>query len=398
MAALLGRFRVIDRAQGQEDRGERLAGLVVELSREPAALQLLRGNRTPKRVALDAARRINRNRSALRVVLGELQIVRAETLLRVNPTRGDDDAERPVAGDERNHDSCLCTDPRDEPFVGDGEIGVELHNLAPSGDEYAGGTTGGVERHADERAVARGRNLEQARFTRKRNGNDPCAEQLAQIARDEVEQARQLDLSRQSRGDLIQRFELARATRRRFVEPRVLDRNRRLRREQRDNVLVALGEVAATDPLSEVEIAVRDAAQQDRDAEERVHRRMIRRYADRTRVGGEVVQPERSRVPHEHAEDPATARQHADRSAILVADSVRDELLELGPLRIEDPERRVPGAGQLGSSGDEQRQQSLQIELGAQRNPSLDQRAFTPSRIFSRISHRAILPRPIVTR
>ena len=51
-----------------------------------------------------------------------------------------------------------------------------------------------------------------------------------------------------------------------------------------DELLVLVGEVLAALLLGQVEVAVGDAAQQDRHAEERAHRRMVRREPDRARV------------------------------------------------------------------------------------------------------------------
>ena len=120
-------------------------------------------------------------------------------------------------------------------------------------------------------------------------------EQLAQPAGDEVEQPVEVGLGRERVADLVQRLELARPAGRRLVEARVLDRDRRLAREQLDELLVLLGEVLAAGLLGQVEVAVGDAAQMDRHAEEGAHRRVVRREADRARILGEVVEPQRRR-------------------------------------------------------------------------------------------------------
>jgi len=116
---------------------------------------------------------------------------------------------------------------------------------------------------------------------------------------------------------------------------------------------------------------------------------MVRRHPDRARIGSEVVQPDRTGVADQDAEDATTARQGADRRALRLVDAVRDELLELRPLRIEDTERRIARIGQLGGGRHETREQGLEIELRAQRDAGLDQRALTTSGIF----HCTILPR-----
>ena len=78
--------------------------------------------------------------------------------------------------------------------------------------------------------------------------HEPRVEQLAQPPRDEVEQAVEIGLGRERVADLVQRLELPRPARRRLVQARVLDRDRRLRREQLDELLVLLGEVLAVRP------------------------------------------------------------------------------------------------------------------------------------------------------
>ena len=83
----------------------------------------------------------------------------------------------------------------------------------------------------------------------------------------------------------------------------------------------SLGEVVAALLLGQVEVPVGDAAEHDRDAEERLHRRVVAREADRARVVGEVVQPQRARLADEDAEDPAAARQVADRRVRLGVDA-----------------------------------------------------------------------------
>ena len=65
----------LERLQAEEDRGQRLAGLVVQLTREAAALELLRVDDAAERVARDALREIDRDRGARREGLGEPKVV-----------------------------------------------------------------------------------------------------------------------------------------------------------------------------------------------------------------------------------------------------------------------------------------------------------------------------------
>ena len=85
---------------------------------------------------------------------------------------------------------------------------------------------------------------------------------------DQLEQRLELRLAGHRVPDLRQRLELRQPARRGLIQARVLDRDRGLRGEQCDELLVLGGEVFAALLLGQVQVAVRDAAQEDRDAEE----------------------------------------------------------------------------------------------------------------------------------
>ena len=94
--------------------------------------------------------------------------------------------------------------------------------------------------------------------------------------------------------------------------------------------------------LGEVEVAVGLAADADRHAEERRHRRMARREAVGPRMRADVVRAAAARGSS--MSTPSTPRPRG-RSPIarrgLVVDAVRDEPLEPGAGLVEDAERRV---------------------------------------------------------
>jgi hypothetical protein len=96
--------------------------------------------------------------------------------------------------------------------------------------------------------------------TAAKRSHEPGLEQLAQPAGDQVEQPVELRLGRERIADLVERLELLRPARRGLVEPGILDRDRGLAREHRDELLVFGGEVLAALLLGEVEIPVRDPA------------------------------------------------------------------------------------------------------------------------------------------
>ena len=174
------------------------------------------------------------------------------------------------------------------------------------------------------------------------------------------------------------RLELARPAGRGLVEARVLDRHRRLSGEERDELLVLVREVLAALLLGEVEVAVGDAAQQDRHAEEAAHRRMSRREADRARILREVVQPQRPRLADQHPEDAAPARQVADLRAQVVVDAVGDELLQLDPVRVDHAERGIASAGQLGRGLHEPVEQRVERQLRGDGESRREQRTQPP--------------------
>ena len=163
--------------------------------------------------------------------------------------------------------------------------------------------------------------------------------------------------------DLGQRLELLEPARRGFVEPCVLDRDRGLRGEQRDELLVLGGEIVAALLLGEVQVPVGDAAEQDRNAEERAHRRVVRREPDRATVRVQVVQPECMRVADQDAEDAATTREVADPLVRLFVDPCRQEAFQGFAGLVDHPDRRVPRACQLSAGLDDALQHSVERQL-----------------------------------
>ena len=99
--------------------------------------------------------------------------------------------------------------------------------------------------------------------------------------------------------------------------------------EQEGRQLLGLvRERGAVSLLGQVQVAVGDSAQQDRNAEERAHRWMVRREADRARIVGEVVEAQRLGVVDQRAEDATASWELADRILRLGIDAGDDEPLE----------------------------------------------------------------------
>ena len=144
---------------------------------------------------------------------------------------------------------------------------------------------------------------------------------------DELEDALQVGLAADGARDRGRRLEgghgaleLVAAAAHVAVQARVLDRDRRPAGEDDERLLVGLVELAAL-LLGEVEVAVGLAADEDRHAEEAVHRRVVERKAVGLRVLADVAQPQRPRLGDQHPEDAVAARQLADRRVRGVVDA-----------------------------------------------------------------------------
>ena len=147
------------------------------------------------------------------------------------------------------------------------------------------------------------------------------------------------------------------------MEARVLDCDRRLGREKLRQLFVLLGEVVTVALFRQVQVSVRDAAQQNRYSEKRSHRRVTRGEANRARIIGDVVESERLSLADDDAEEAPPDRFVTDRDSHFVTHSRGHEPLERAPGRVDDAERRIPSAGELGGGLDDSLQQRLEREL-----------------------------------
>jgi hypothetical protein len=156
------------------------------------------------------------------------------------------------------------------------------------------------------------------------------------------------------------------------VQARVLDRDRRPVGKHDDRVLVLLVELAAG-LLGEVQVAPRLAADQDRHAEERPHRRVAGREAVRARVLAEVREAQRPRLLDEQAEDPAPAWQVADGAVGSRVHAAGEELRELAPALVEDAERGVPRAGEFARGLEHAVEHDVEVQLRQEAAADLDE-------------------------
>ena len=127
----------------------------------------------------------------------------------------------------------------------------------------------------------------------------------------------------------------------------VVDRHTGELRQQHDRLLVLFGELLAAGLLGQVQIPERDPADQHRDPQEGLHRRMAVRKSIGVRMGAYVGQSQRHRMDDQLAEHASSLRQLADPLPIVLVDAERDEPLELGLRLVRQPERRVPRSRQL---------------------------------------------------
>ena len=159
-----------------------------------------------------------------------------------------------------------------------------------------------------------------------------------------------------------------------LVQVGVADGRAGLGGEQDQSPLVVGVEVPAVRLLGQVEVAVDLAAGHDRDAQERPHRRVVGREADRGAVVGQVAQAQRAGVLDQHAEDAAADRDVADRRPLLVADAGGDELGD-GAVPAEDAQRPVAGAGELGGQLDDALQDDRELQVGGEGQPASNRRS-----------------------
>lgn len=200
------------------------------------------------------------------------------------------------------------------------------------------------------------------------------ADQAAQTPADELQQARQLDLAGQRRTHFVERLELCGPVRGVLEEPGVLDRHGRLAGQRLGQLLILAGERPAG-LLGQVEIAVGSSAEEDRNAEEAAHGRVVGGKADGAWVVGDRVQPQRASVGDQRPEDAASARQFADRFRLLGAEPREDEPLEALAVLVDHAEGRVACAGQLGCRLDELLEQGIEGQLRAESDARFDEAA-----------------------
>ena len=159
-----------------------------------------------------------------------------------------------------------------------------------------------------------------------------------------------------------------------LVQAGVRDRDRGVRGEQLDQLLVLVGEVCGADLLRQIEGADDARRRDDRHAEERAHVRMpLRPPATETWVLVDVAGAV-GLLRREHgAEDAVLPWQRAEGGDQLVAHARGEEGAEAA-VAVGKPERGVAGLGELAGAVDEPLQDVVDRQLGRDREDGVADR------------------------
>ncbi len=90
-------------------------------------------------------------------------------------------------------------------------------------------------------------------------------------------------------------------------------------------------------------------------------------------MGSHILETQRAGAADQLAEHAAAPGQRADLAASLLVDAGVQEALEPALLPVQDPQCRVFGAGQVASGIEDPAKQGLQVQLGDDRSPDLEQ-------------------------
>src|SRR6185312_14348212 len=110
--------------------------------------------------------------------------------------------------------------------------------------------------------------------------------------------------------------------------PRVLDRRGSIDGQQYRDVLILLGELLAADLLGHVEVPEDASPSDDRNAQKRMHRRVVRWKPVGAGMGGQIRQPNRLGLPDNQAKDAVAVRRRSNPAIQLRIDPMRHEVLQ----------------------------------------------------------------------
>ena len=335
----------------------------------------------PQRIVRRGLRGRDGGRCARGERLQQPLVLLGERAVPADPVERAEDPDRAVAEDHRGHERAsarrACARANDSSGSSASRCDRPLRNAIPATEPSTGSRwprsscTPSPRAGGDHELVA----LEQ------RELDDARLDQRARALRDELEHPVEVRDAAERARDLRRRLEaavraleLVAALADVAVQPGVVDRDRRPVGEDDGRVLVLLGELADR-LLGQVEVAPHLAADDDRHAEEGVHRRMRQREPVRLGVRADVGQSQRLRVVDQHPEHAAPMREVADRAVRLLVDALGEELVEqLAPL-VEHADRGVPRAGQLLGEVEQPIEHRVGIQLGHDGPPDVQETA-----------------------
>ena len=147
-----------------------------------------------------------------------------------------------------------------------------------------------------------------------------------------------------------------------LVQPRVLDRDAGMQREELGQPLVVVAELVGRLLVREVEVTDDPALDPHGHAEERSHRGVLRRKTRARGVRADVGDTERVALGDDQSEESMTLRQGPESPPLLGRDPARDEALDAPPI-IDDAERRVLRTDQGADAIDDELEHGLDVEL-----------------------------------
>ena len=158
-----------------------------------------------------------------------------------------------------------------------------------------------------------------------------------------------------------------------LVEAGVLDGQTRRGGQPDRELLIDVGEHLAVGFVGEVEVAVDDAAEPDRHAQERRHWRVAGREPEAVGMGVQIGEAQWLRVEDQQPEDAVALGTGSDAGRLVLAEADRDELPQPGPRLVQHPQRRVAGVDQLRTDLGDAPQRVGEGLLGSDRHHRVEQ-------------------------
>ena len=159
------------------------------------------------------------------------------------------------------------------------------------------------------------------------------------------------------------------------VQARVLDRDRGLGREDHEHAFVLLVEHLGALLVGQVDVPEDGPSPDDPSAQERGHRRVVRREPHRSRVRADVGDPQRALFAGEGSEQAVAGGRVPERRSFLGRDPDGDEVLDRPAVRRQHAERSVPCAREVHGELDDPLEHRVERELRGEGHAGLDQAA-----------------------